>query len=303
MANFDQPLAFFSLLLFISILILLIIGKLTTTKFVAASLPVLILFIYFSVGYRITEMSLASGTIKLASDQAQKYAAQIREVRNRVNEEQGSIAAASMNISKTDALVSELSRKNASAEIKLATISSELVKSDSLLSNLQKQSEYETTVSAAQSDDRHAFEKLKGLASDPTSPFQTLATSAWKTIRTQANMISSMRTTYTVNWPASFDPKKINFDALSQMFFQTDLNPGVPDFELRSALLDYIVSRQDFSQDAKLKFLLDVMRTTGSIKIFANAALDFNQTANIKSNDLTSISSYEDWWRSHSHEQ
>lgn len=156
---------------------------------------------------------------------------------------------------------------------------------------------YTTTVLAAQSDDRAAFDQLETWSNDGSFPF---AANAREVSDAVENNLVSLMLVYRVPWTQGTDPAKLKSADLRALY-------GSPEFKgtnLRVALVQYFGNRSDLSPKDRLGFLIDVMHRDPSLKVVAYAGQAFAQVANLN-NPLTpqlhmnplALPFYYDWWK------
>jgi hypothetical protein len=148
-----------------------------------------------------------------------------------------------------------------------------LTNSKEVLADLQRESQFYSTVLAAQADDRRAFDQLKAWSTDKNNPFSARAEAAWSAIFKSHN--APMYTSFYVPWKAGIDPSKLSLPEL-ETSYATAPN------ELKPALLQYISKRADFPLLARDQFLIDVMRSDQSLNTIEYAGRSFAEINKIQ---------------------
>lgn len=158
------------------------------------------------------------------------------------------------------------------------------------LAELRQTSEYVLAVSAAQNDDRRAYDQLTKWANDKASPFSERAAQARD--RIQDEHTSPYSFTYGLEWPEGVDPSKVSFDRLKATFSAT-----AP--QTRTSLIQYIwEQRGDIPKKDKMEFLVEVMKSDPSLRVVEQAARCFLQESKQPVKRLAADQMI-DWWGKH----
>lgn len=240
---------------------------------------------------RITELSVKGiGTIKAAAQQAQSDASAIADLKSRIEKQSATIDLIASQASETKRLSEEVGEKNQRAEQKLEVLDTASAKANSNLADLEAASEFSMTVSAAQSDDRRAFDKLRGWAQDDSNPFQSKAQQAWNAVIESHNNPIYL-SNFSLPWAEGFDPSKLSMQDLAAQYAQA---PS----QLKPALLEYIWKRGDIRQIERLDFMMNVMQTDPSLTAAEYAGRYFTMGTNQKIKPLA-IDHLANWWKEH----
>lgn len=121
-------------------------------------------------------------TIKAAADQAQHDARQIRDILRQLEAQSQITHRAEQHAMDAKRIADELVEKNAEANTKLKKLDETISMASTTLAELKLRSKFTLTLTAAQSDNRKAFDQLKAWADDPASRFQKEALAAWQAI-------------------------------------------------------------------------------------------------------------------------
>ncbi|MDA2933229.1 hypothetical protein MYX82_02685 [Acidobacteria bacterium AH-259-D05] len=194
---------------------------------------------------RATEISIKGvGTIKAAVEQVSQDAKQIAEIRERIENQSATVNLVAREASEAKKLVQEASQLLA----------------------------FTTTVVAAQTDDRVAFDKLNAWADDKSDPFSSRALEAWQSIfdehcegRYQTNLDKGLV------WPQGIDPSKLTLAELGKIYQSAPSN-------LKPGLIEYIWKRRDdITKTDRMQFLIGIIQHDGSLKAVEYAGRYFAQ--------------------------
>lgn len=184
-------------------------------------------------------------------------------------------------------LAEELSRKNEVAEKKLKELDSAVKNSSSVVEELQAYTKFNSTVLAAQSDNRPAFDQLVKWAKDKSRPFSVAAEQAWVAVM-DSHESPFMSSGFKVPWKEGVDPSKFSLSELKTNFLSTPQ-------PVRLAILEYIWHRQDFPKKERMAFLVDVMHNDTSLQIVEYAARYFKEESKDNFKNLY-IDGHIKWW-------
>ena len=146
-------------------------GYTPTWPFVSLVVLFLIIGVVVLLGDRVTEFNLGKiGSIKAAAKQAQIDASEVAAIREKVENQRAVIDVVAKEASEGKKLYETLSAENKQAEEKIASLKSTVENASQELTKLQTLSEFNSTVVAAQSDDRRAYDKLLRWANDKAYP-------------------------------------------------------------------------------------------------------------------------------------
>jgi hypothetical protein len=164
----------------------------------------------------------------------------------------------------TDKISKQIQPKIDEADRNVHIIKGDIQAARDTLQNVQNTAAFLDVVTAAQNDDRQAFDKLKNWADDPTFNRQSDAKQVYVSI------VDAYETpigyTYNVPWNEGVDPLKLSFEDLCNEY--SKLLP----FEFRAGILQYIWNRKNFSKKQKMSLMIDVMKKDKSLKVVAEAS-------------------------------
>jgi len=209
---------------------------------------------------RITEVTISGvGSIKAARIQSEEDALAIADIRDDL-----------------ESLASENeSLKEASG------------KAAALLAELEGISGFQSTVLAADSDSRIAWDQLYTWAEDLDYPYHSEATEAWKRIardHSQAFFSSGFQ----VPWKEGLNPATLTLDDLLVIY-------GEAPVDLRPALIEFISKREDIPRKERMSFMIDIITKDSSIRALEYAARHFFQAADLKMGPMN-VPAILQWW-------
>ena len=161
----------------------------------------------FIFGDRITEVSLPGlGTIKTAAIKATADADVITELKKSSEDK---LEAVVKEAADAKQLVDALSEKNSKAEEKLSQLNKSINEGNLAVKELQLSTQFNTTILAAQNDNRPAYDQLLAWAKDSSIPFQNASAQAVQTIMDQHHP-AGHRTGFSVPWNEGVEPQKLS---------------------------------------------------------------------------------------------
>jgi len=130
------------------------------------------------------------------------------------------------------------------------------------LKEIENNVNFNAAFSAAQNDDRSAFEQLRKWANDKTYPLRTKAQeSVDGIIYIKSSVFQYLTWENSYPWKPGTDPSKLNLADLRKQFGSEAL-PG-----MRTSLIDYLDTRNDINKKDKLKFLQEILLTDKSLDV------------------------------------
>lgn len=216
--------------------------------------------------------------LKRQSEQRSQEAAQIL---SRLRETEREVTEAK-------SLIDEVSRKNTEAGEKIAILDKAIQEGNRGVSELQVATLFHSTILAAQSDNRRAFDQLWKWAEDSTYPFQKVAAQAFQTIMDQHNP-AMIQGGFTVPWKEGIEPQRLTLQELRAAYTQ-----AVP--HIRIGLIEFVwEKRTDLPKKERLSFLAEVLRSDESLQVIEYAGRYFAQGTGNKLKPLA-IPMHLKWW-------
>lgn len=238
---------------------------------------------------RVTELTVKGiGTIKSAAKQASTDANAISDLKSRVEAQSATVNLIAKEASDAKQLVNDLSEKNSKAEEKLSQLDKSISDGNLAVKELQLYTQFNTTVLAAQNDNRRAYDQLWAWSDDSTFPFQKAAAQAVQTIMDQHNP-AMVRGGFSVSWNEGVDPQKLSLPELLQV-----LKSALP--HIRLGILEFVwQKRTDITKRDRLQFLVDVLSSDESLQVIEYAGRYFAQGTGDKLKPIA-IGSHLKWW-------
>ena len=188
---------------------------------------------------------------------------------------------------KVEGVAKAVDEKNVIAEKKLSAVEQTLQKASTAVANLNALEDFTSTVIAAQSDDRRAFDKLEKWAKDKSYRYQDRASQSWESILdAHAQLIT---TSYEMPWK-DVDPKTITLSDLKKRYDQATELP------LKIGLCEYLERLNDLSRKERLNFLAEILEREPSLTAAEYAGRAFTSIADLKIKPLA-ITYLLNWWR------
>jgi len=246
--------------------------------------------IAFLISDRITELSMKGiGTIKAAANQATADANVVAELKNRVEAQSATVDLVAKEAADAKQLVDALSEKNSKAEKKLSQLDQSINDGNLAVKELQLYTQFNSTVLAAQNDNRQAYDQLWAWSKDSSFPFQKASAQVTQTIMDQHNP-AIVRSGFSVPWNDGIDTQKLSLSELRQIF--TSAPPHI-----RLGVLEFVwTKRTDIPKPDRLQFLVDVLRSDESLLVIEYAGRYFEQGTGNKLKPLA-IKQHLEWWK------
>ena len=214
---------------------------------------------------RITEFRIQGiGTMKAAVKQATADANVVTELKNRVEAQSATVDLIAKDAADAKQLVNTLSQKNSKAEEKLSQLDKSISDGNLAVKELQLYTQFNSTVLAAQNDNRRAYDQLWAWSEDSSFPFQKASAQTIRTIIDQHNSPMTISNT-SIAWNDGVDPPKLSLSDLRAAMLSTPPN-------IRRCILEFVWrERADISKKDRLEFLADVIRNDESLLVLKQA--------------------------------
>jgi uncharacterized phage infection (PIP) family protein YhgE len=293
-AGYGPFVALLLLLLWVLMLVRLTLGRLKVMPFVAASGFMVLIVPFFWLSDGITEWSISRvGSFKTNAEQAHKYLDEIRFVRDKVDRDERAIELATKDAQNAAALANELGSKLAQADQSLQRLTEQLGTATQTNIELKRASQFATTVLAAQSDSREAYDQLEAWERDSSFPFTALAKEARSAIEQN---LEYLMLEYQFPWNKTVNPEQLDISRLEAIYKSGEIVNGHP--VLKIGLIQYVEKRSDIVNREKLKFFMQIMREDRSLKAVAYAGQSFARVANLDIRPMA-LTYFFDWWSEH----
>ncbi len=224
---------------------------------------------------RLTELTVKGvGTIKAATEQVVADAKTVGDLKQRVENQSATVDLVAKQAAMAKALSEQVEEQNKRASEKLASLDKSASEARNVLNETKSLLEFTELIVAAQSDDRAAFDKLRRISEDTSSPFSGRAQQAWRTIF-EAHSSPMARGGFVVPWKPGIDPAKFSLTDLEREFKQA------PE-QVKLALLEYIANRSDFPKVERVDFLLRILKTDANLTVAEYAGRNFTTVAGLQ---------------------
>lgn len=160
-------------------------------------------------------------------------------------------------------------------------------KASKSVSELEGLAEFTSTVSAAQTDDRKAFDRLEEWMAVPTYRYRDRAELAWVSVLDQHDQ--GITKAYEVSWAPGVDPAKLTLADLIKAY---DAARAPAE---KMALIQFFAKRADISKAERLAFYVGVMKKEQSLNVLETAGRGFTQVADLKIKPLA-VKYLLQWW-------
>jgi hypothetical protein len=238
---------------------------------------------------RIVEVTVKGvGTIKAAAEKAVTEAKEVSSIKERIEAQSATVDLVAKDAAEAKNLVEQLSRKNADAEQKLAKLDNSIQEGNRAVTALEAYTQFNSTVLAAQNDDRRAYDQLWTWSEDSTYSFQKPASQAVQTIMDQHDP-AIIRSGFQVPWKEGVDPNKLQMKELWSAY-----KGAAP--QIRIGILEFLwEKRTDIPKKDRLTFLIDVLRNDENLNVVEYAGRYFEQGTNDQIKPLA-IRVHLKWW-------
>ncbi len=237
----------------------------------------------------VTELTVKGiGTMKSVVEQASADANTISDLKTRVEGQSATVDLIAKEAADAKLLVNDLADKNSRAEKKLSQLDKSISDGDLAVKELQLYTQFNTTVLAAQNNDRRAYDRLWIWAEDSSFRFQRAAGQAAQTIMDQHDprMVTAG---FNVSWNEGVDPQQLSLAELWQVFRSAPPH-------IRLGVLEYVwEKRPDISKRDRLQFLADVLSHDENLQVVEYAGRYFAQGTGDKLKPIA-IGPHLKWW-------
>jgi len=238
---------------------------------------------------RLVEVTVKGvGTIKTAAEQAVLDAKEVAAMRERIAAQGATVDLVAREAADAKRLVDEVSHKNEQAEEKLSSLDKAIREGSTAVEQLKAYTAFNSTVVAAQTDNRRAYDQLRRWSEDTAYPFQQAALQAALTIM-DAHDPAMVRSGFAVPWKQGIDPKTLSLRQIAETYSQ------VPP-QIRIGVLEFVwETRTDIPKKERLEFLAQVLRDDESLQVVEYAGRWFTQGTGDQFKPLA-IAEHLKWW-------
>lgn len=197
----------------------------------------------------------------------------------------------------TTKITNQIQPKIEEADKSVWTLKGEIQTARGSLQKVEDTAAFLDVVTAAQNDDRQAFDKLRFWSNDPNFDRHVEAAKYWWSIVDAHNEMFPNDYSNFIYWEEwakeskVSDPSKLSFEDLHRLYY----DDPVATFEFRAGILQHIYNRKDFSKRQKLGLLIEAMKKDRSLKVVAEASRLFQIESKQNKKRLLVDYMYE-WW-------
>jgi hypothetical protein len=229
------------------------------------------------------------GTIKTKAEQAQTLVNEIQSIKSTIESDERIIHAAAADARNAITLATELRAKNDEAAAQLQQVATQLEAAKKVTETLTTAVDFTTTVLAAESYERKAYDQLNTWAGDSSFQYAALASKAAQAI--QAN-VEFLMLDYKLSWNQGVDPTKFGMDDLIRYYESPEFSTARPNVKI--AMIQYIARRTDISEKQRLQFLLNIMQNASNLKVLAYAGNEFRTIIKLQY-PATDVAAFREW--------
>jgi hypothetical protein len=242
---------------------------------------------------RITEFTLEHvGSIKTAEKEAVSNAAEIANIRKRVEAQSATVDLVAQRAGDAMKLAQEVEKAREDMGLELDRVRNATVDADKAVRELRELADFTRAVTGAESDDRASLDRLKAWADDPKYPMVQLARQALVKVRIYYSGYD-IRPTPSVEWDSSAKFQQLTFGELRELYRNSSPHQ-------HAALVQQIWRRTDIPKADRMGFLIEVMKTDASINAVDYSRKLFYPETNLKHEDMAALplvlDPLYDWW-------
>lgn len=240
---------------------------------------------------RITELTTPFGTLHT---QALADVGDIAKLKTQAEQQTSTINLVADEVTKVKTLSETVSSQLTEAKKRLSSLDATTKAAQATLDNMRQEEDFLMTVAAALGDDRKSFDKLKTLAGDKANRFAETAAQVWASIFDAHSSLLS-QSGFPAPWASGVDPSKFTIEQLSEIY-SSALG------WVKLSLLEYIFKREDIPRQARLDFMLKVMKSDQSLLAMEYAGRYFGQLSGQPNRKAMALDYFSAWWDEHRYE-
>lgn len=256
-------------------------------------------FVGFGIMFRdrVTNIDIPvfGNKITIAVNRAIAGADQVEEIRKEVESHRDSIAMVVRDANKSQEDIDQIRVLSGEAKTKADQIDEALKKAEASLVDIQTISILSTALASVKNDDRSAFDALIDFVSMKREPFSEVARKAL------LNIVEDFEKTdvkdlykYEIYWDKiPLDPIKASLEDFMKTCKSDQLWGGRTTW--LPTVLETVWGQERFSKTEKLEFLIDIIKTTKSLRVLRKACQLLDQEAKVGEN-VIGYKAYIVWW-------
>ena len=191
-------------------------------------------------------------------------------------------------IENQSATIDLVAKKAIEAEAQLDILDSTISLASNQIDTISELSNFVLMVTAAQNDNRYAFDSLKVLAEDINYPYYYLAWEAYISIRDNHDALSPFEYEGYIPWDTLRDPSKLMMNDLVEFYDRTFIS-------YKPNIIKYIWERNDIPKIDRMDFLISIIKEDASLKAVERAAKYFSKESK-QQYKLLATYRFVDWW-------
>jgi hypothetical protein len=237
---------------------------------------------------RLTTLKVGGfGELTAVVQQAEGDLEQIQQIRKTVQDQSDQLSLMVRESEHARKDLRELEDLSKSAKAKVDDVARIQEQAQLALDELRAITNFNMLIAAAMSDNRPALDELLKIAREDNNPLSQLALRAAMEVASGPTLIDILKPV--PKWKDEpFDPETASFDQLRNAY--DDFKPI-----LKPAVLNALWINKHISLFQKLSFLVDVMKTTDSIRVLHMTCILVNKEAALGLNALV-YDRYLEWW-------
>lgn len=238
------------------------------------------------VGNALEQARKAEHAASAALEQVTLDAKKTAQLKQQMEAQIAAVDSAASEASRAIGLSGKLSKKNDEIRSKFASLDSKIEEADEKLQQVRLINEFMMTVVATQTDDRKAFDRLKGWAEDDSFLLSRQAKQVWQ--KTFNEHCLFYMPGLKGKWLEGIEPFGLTLAELKGHYQSVESH-------LKPVIIDYILERKDFSEREKMGFLVDVLKNDDSIDAVEFAGRAFRKRTGLKGAALE-VDYFVNWW-------
>jgi hypothetical protein len=266
-------------------------GSRASGKFVGGMVAVGCFFGFSCVlADRITSFSIPHvGSLQAVTAQAITDAAQVADLRTRVEHQSATVDLVASQAAKAATLSESVASQIKEAEQKLGILNAAIEEAKTAVEALKQEGDFTLIVLKAENDDRRSLDQLWVLAQDPNYRFKDTAQHVWISV-VDGHASPFFQNAPNLPWAEGVDPIKLSINQLAELY-----NSGQV---YKPSVLQYIAGRKDIPLIERLDLFVSVMKTDESLICVEYASRYFEQETHQDTKYLW-LPIILPWWEAH----
>ncbi len=246
--------------------------------------------IVFIVGDRITSVKIpGGGAIEAEINRATVGADHIADIEKDVRAQSASIAAVVQDATRAKEEIARLDGLAKAAKEKEDEINESLERASKLVGDLKQLSEFNLLLTRAANDDRLAFDEVIRKSEGADEPFKTMS-ARWLISQTSTDflLVGGMGTNELLHLSVPFYIDRATIAEYRGAILKNNS-------DVATTILGALWAQERFSKYDRLTLVVDVIKTTESIRVLTDACRIVSNESKIKLN-IVRWKQYPEWW-------